>query len=73
MGYIAQKTSTKEVFYSKGANKIADLIGCHPSTITKNAKFEYTTKEYNGYIFAKVTEIANKDRGVGARIFKKQY
>jgi hypothetical protein len=70
MGYIAQRISTKEVFYSKGANKLADLIGCHPSTITKNAKFEYTKKEYNGFIFAKVTEIANKNRGAGVKVFK---
>lgn len=63
MPYIAQKISTGELYYSKGANKLAALIGINPSTITKRATNRFTTKVYKGYIFAKVGEIPNENRG----------
>lgn len=63
MPYIAQKTDTGEIFYSKGANKIANLLKINPTTITKYKGKGFKPKEYNGYRFAKVELIENKDRG----------
>ena len=66
MGYIARNLITNEVFYSKGANKISDKVGCHYSTITlffsKNIN-KHKDKELNGWIISKVVEILNKSRG----------
>lgn len=66
MGYIARNLSTNEVFYSKGANKIAEKVGCNYSTITKFfAKRENRSKdkEIKGYIINYTTDIENKNRG----------
>ena len=66
MGYIAREITTNKVFYSKGANKIADKIGCNYSTVTKYyAKKENWNKdkEIRGYIISLVIEINNKSRG----------
>lgn len=66
MGYIARKIDTNEVFYSKGANKIASKIGCNYSTITKFfAKRENKgkDKEIKGYIVSKTEDILNQSRG----------
>lgn len=63
MPYIAQNTTTKEIFYSKGANKIARLLQINPTTITKWKEKGFKPKEYNGYIFAKVELMENKNRG----------
>ena len=67
MGYIGRKIDTNEVFYSKGANKLAEKVGCNASTITKHySKREnrYVDKEIKGWIVSKVVEIENKDRGI---------
>ena len=63
MPYIAQKIETGEIYYSKGANKIADLLNINPTTITKYKGKGFKDKVYNGYRFAKVELIENKDRG----------
>lgn len=63
MGYIAQKTETGEMFYSKGANKIAKLLKINPTTVTKWKGTGFKPKEYNGYTFARVEEIENAERG----------
>lgn len=67
MPYIAQNTTTKEIFYSKGANKIAELLKINPTTITKYKEKGFKPKEYNGYIFARVELIENKDRGTNIK------
>lgn len=67
MGYIARKITTNEVYFSKGANKIAEKVGCDATTITKHySKRENlnTDKEIKGWIVSKVVEIENKDRGI---------
>lgn len=63
MGFIAKKISTNEIYYSKGANKIADLIGCNYSTITKHFQNTTLDKTIKGYIVSKTIDLANKDRG----------
>ena len=63
MGYIAQNIITKAVYYSKGADKIANLVGIHPSTITRNIKIGVFDKEYNGFLILKCTELIGKPRG----------
>lgn len=67
MNYIAQNITTKELFYSKGASKLAEMIGISEKTIQRNAKHTFTTKEYNGYIFAKAKTIPNKNRGTNIK------
>lgn len=66
MGYIARKKDTNIVYYSKGANKLADLIGCNYSTITKFfAKRENKGKEKDikGYLVSETIDLANQNRG----------
>ena len=63
MGFTAKKNNTNTTYYSKGANKIADLIGCHYSTITKHFQNSTLDKEIKGYIVSKTIDLANKDRG----------
>lgn len=63
MGFIAKQISTNKVYYSKGANKIADLIGCHYSTITKHFQNSSSDKVIKGYIVSKTIDLVNKDRG----------
>lgn len=66
MGYIARNLTTNETFYSKGANKIADLIGCTGSNITKFFNKEENKnkdKPFKGWIITKVIEIKAKNRG----------
>lgn len=67
MPYIAQNTTTKQIFYSKGANKIAQLLKINPTTITKYKGTGFKDKEYNGYIFARVELLENKDRGINIK------
>lgn len=64
MGYTARKINTNELFYSKGANKIADLIGCNYSTITKHFQNSRIDKVIKGYIVSKTVDLVNKDRGI---------
>lgn len=63
MGYIAKQISTNIIYYSKGANKIADLIGCHYSTITKHFQNTSSDKVIKGYIVSKTIDLTNRDRG----------
>ncbi len=63
MNYIVQNISTGELFYSKGASKLSEMIGISEKTMQRNAKHTFTTKVYNGYVFAKAKTIPNKDRG----------
>lgn len=63
MGFTATKIDTNTTYYSKGANKIADLIGCHYSTITKYFKNTTISKTIKGYIVSITVDLANKDRG----------
>ena len=66
MGFIARNLSTNEVFFSRGANKIADIIGCNYSTITKFfAKKENKGKDktIKGYIISETIDLLNQNRG----------
>lgn len=67
MNYIVQNITTKELFYSKGASKLANMIGISEKTMQRNAKHTFTTKIYNGFIFAKAKTIPNKDRGTNIK------
>jgi hypothetical protein len=71
MGYIARQISTNIVYYSKGANKIADKIGCNYSTITKFfAKRENKgkDKEIKGYIITQTINLVYENRGNNIKI-----
>ena len=63
MGYTAKQISTGIVFYSKGATKLAYKIGIAPSTLIRNASFDYSIKVYNGYTIAKTIDLSNQNRG----------
>mgnify|MGYP003607720334 CR=1 FL=1 len=66
MGYIARNLTTNEVFFSKGANKIAKKVGCSYSTITKffaERENKGKDKEIKGYLISKTTELENQNRG----------
>lgn len=66
MGFIARNITTNEVYYSKGANKIANLIGCNYSTITKFYQKTINKgkdKPINGWIVSKTNDIRNESRG----------
>lgn len=63
MDYIVQNVETKELFYSKGATKLSKMIGISEKTMQRNAKCTFTTKIYNGFIFAKAKVLPNKNRG----------
>ena len=60
MGYIAKNLNTNTIYYSKGANKIATLIGCNYSTITKHFNKSKECKVIKGFI---VVELSNNKRG----------
>ena len=66
MGYIARNLTTNEVHFSKGANKLANIIGCNYSTITKF--FQITSnknkdKLIKGYLISKTIDLKNESRG----------
>lgn len=66
MGYIARNLTTNEVHFSKGANKLAIIIGCNYSTITKF--FQITSnknkdKLIKGYLISKTIDLKNESRG----------
>jgi hypothetical protein len=66
MGFIARNITTNEVYYSKGANKIADLIGCNYSTITKFYQInsnKYKDKLIKGWNISKTNDLSNQSRG----------
>lgn len=63
MNFIAIKESTGELFYSKGANKLARIIGISASTVTRKGTNTFSNKLYNGFRYAKCKEIEALDRG----------
>lgn len=70
MGYICKEISTNKVFYSRGANKIAEKIGCNYSTITKFfQKRDNLNKEkvIKGHIVSKTIDILNQSRGINIK------
>ena len=69
MGFIAKKNNTNTTYYSKGANKIADLIGCHYSTITKHFQNSTLDKEIKGYVVSKTIDLNNQSRGISIKFF----
>ena len=76
LGFIARNLTTNEVFYSKGANKIANLIGCNYSTITKFYQIKenkHKDKLIKGYLVSKTNELLNENRGKSIFNGKKAY
>ena len=66
MGYIARNLTTNEVHFSKGANKLANIIGCNYSTITKFFQIKENKnkdKLIKGYLISKTTDLKNESRG----------
>ena len=66
MGFIARNLSTNEVFFSKGANKIAYQIGINYSTITKfftKRENKGKDKVIKGYIISETIDLLNQNRG----------
>ena len=71
MGFIARNLTTNEVYYSRGANKIANLIGCNYSTITKfYQKRENLMKDklIKGWNISKTNDLSNQSRGINIKI-----
>lgn len=68
MGFSAKEISTNLTFYSKGANKIAKLVGCNYSTITKHFQKSNQDKVIKGYIVSKTIDIENKNRGNSIKV-----
>ena len=72
MGYIAKEISTNKVYYSKGANKISDKIGCNYATITKFFQIKENLtkeKEIKGYLVSKTIDLNNQSRGISIKFF----
>lgn len=66
MGYIARNLTTNEVIFSKGANKIANIVGCNYSTITKFYQIpsnKNKDKLIRGWIISKTSDLKNESRG----------
>jgi DNA-binding transcriptional regulator LsrR (DeoR family) len=66
MGYIARNLETNQVHFSKGANKLANIIGCNYSTITKFYQIsdnKYKDKLIKGYIISETIDLLNQNRG----------
>lgn len=66
MGFIARNLTTNEVYFSKGANKIAVIVGCNYSTLTKffnKSENKHKDKLIKGFIVSKTIDIKNQDRG----------
>jgi len=66
MGYIAKEISTNKVYYSKGANKISEKIGCNYSTLTKFFNLKENIgkeKTIKGFIISKTIDLINQNRG----------
>jgi hypothetical protein len=66
MGFIARNIITNVVHYSKGANKLAYLIGCNYSTITKYYQINanrHKDKTINDWIVSKTIDLNNNNRG----------
>ena len=66
MGYIARNLTTNEVHFSKGANKLAKIIGRNYSTITKFFQIKENKnkdKLIKGYLISKTIDLKNESRG----------
>ena len=66
MGYIARNLVTNEVHFSKGANKLAKIIGCNYSTITKFYQIrdnKHKDKLIKGFLVSKTNDLFNEHRG----------
>ena len=66
MGYIARDLTTNEVHFSQGANKIANIIECNYSTITKFYQISsnrYKDKLIKGFLISKTIDLKNESRG----------
>jgi hypothetical protein len=66
MGYIARNLTTNEVFYSKGATKLAEKIGCSESTILKffnKKENKGKDKPFKGWTISKTIDLLNRKRG----------
>ena len=66
MGYIARNLTTNEVHFSKGANKLANIIGCNYSTITKFFQIrdnKHKDKLIKGFLVSKTNDLFNEPRG----------
>ena len=66
MGYIARNLTTNEVLFSKGANKLAKIIGCNYSTITKFYQIrdnKHKDKLIKGFLVSKTNDLFNELRG----------
>ena len=66
MGYIARNLTTNEVHFSKGANKLAKIIGCNYSTITKFYQIrdnKHKDKLIKGFLVSKTNDLLNEPRG----------
>ena len=66
MGYIARNLTTNEVHFSKGANKLAKIIGCNYSTITKFYQIrdnKHKDKLIKGFLVSKTNDLFNEPRG----------
>ena len=66
MGYIARNLATNEVHFSKGANKLAKIIGCNYSTITKFYQIrdnKHKDKLIKGFLVSKTNDLFNESRG----------
>ena len=71
MGFIARNLTTNEVHFSKGANKIANLVGCSYSTITKYYQISQNKlhdKTINGFVVSKTTDLSNLNRGNNVKV-----
>jgi len=70
MGFIVRNLTTNEVYYSKGANKIANLIGCNYSTITKFYQINSNKnkdKLIRGWLISKTNDLNNQKRGINIK------
>ena len=66
MGYIARNLTTNEVHFSKGANKLAKIIGCNYSTITKFYQIrdnKHKDKLIKGFLVSKTNDLFNEPIG----------
>jgi DNA-binding Lrp family transcriptional regulator len=63
MGYIAIQIESNYTYYSKGANKLSQKIGCNATTITKNIKKVGQSKIIKGYKVIRCEDLINNNRG----------
>lgn len=61
--YILKDKKENKLYYSKGANKIAQKVGKSASTITRHFAKTSEPKVIEGYIISKPIPLENKNRG----------